>query len=659
MTRSVALVLLTVIASVASGASAQAQTTQELKRMSLEDLLKIEVTTASRTPEPTSNVAAAVFVITQEDIRRSGATSIPQVLRLAPGLQVARINGGAWAIGIRGFADRLARSVLVLIDGRAVYSPLFAGTYWENQDTLLADVDRIEIIRGPGGTLWGANAVNGIINIITKSATNTRGVYVNAGGGSEDRGFSSFRYGANSGSGNIRGYFKALDRGPAFHADDNNFDGWRSGQAGFRGDWGLSPDRTLTIQGDAYYGRLGERATVALYTPPFSQTTNVDAPISGANVLARFVSDAAAGDSFQLQAYYDRTNRDEIPIAEDRDTGDLDFQHTLRRWQRQTVTWGAGYRVSSGRITAVAPSAIEPVRRTDNLFSAFVQDELVLAPNRLGLAIGSKFEHNSYSGFEMQPTVRALWTITSANTVWAAVTRAVRTPSRVETDYTTTSLVSAATPTFVRLLPNPAFDSEKLVAYEAGYRLRPGDRLYLTASAFFNHLTDTLGTDLLTSFVEAGQPPRLILPVDFANSLHGNSQGIELTSDYRPTTWWRVTGNYSYVFVSMSRNPGSRDVSQERHYEDAIPNHQVQAGSSFDVSDWSFDWMFRRVSELKSPTVAAYNASDVRIGWRMTPRLELSLVGQDLFDAHHVEWPSSGANVAVQRGVYAAVTWRR
>jgi iron complex outermembrane receptor protein len=623
--------------------------------MSLQDLLNIEVTTASRGPEPASNVAAAIFVITQEDIHRSGARSIPQLLRMVPGLQVARINGGTWAIGIRGFADRLARSVLVMIDGRAVYSPLFAGTYWENQDTLLADIDRIEIIRGPGGTLWGANAVNGIINIITKSAKDTQGAYVTAGGGSEDRGFASFRYGGSSGPGSLRGYFKALNRGPEFHADGNDYDGWRAGQGGFRGDWGLS-EGALTVQGDAYYGQLGERPTVALYTPPFSQTMNVRAPIAGGNVLARFASGSATGDSFQVQAYYDRTHRDEIPIGEDRDTADVDFQQTIRRWKRQTFTWGAGYRLSSGRITAVAPSAIEPIRRTDNLFSAFAQDEFVVSPNRFRLIVGSKFEHNAYSGFEVQPTVRALWTINATNTMWLAVTRAVRTPSRVETDYTTTSLTNPALPAFVRLIPNPAFVPEDLVAYEAGYRWRPATSLYVTASAFVNDLIDTLGTDLLTPFVEAGPPARLITPVTFKNSLHGNSQGLEITADYRPASWWRVTSNYSYVFVSISRNPGSTDVSQELRYENLVPHHQVQAGTSFNVSRWSVDWLFRYVSQLGPGAVPAYRASDARLGWQMTPRIELALVGQDLFAAHHREWTSPAE---IQRSVYAALTWRR
>jgi iron complex outermembrane receptor protein len=278
------------------------------------------------------------------------------------------------------------------------------------------------------------------------------------------------------------------------------------------------------------------------------------------------------------------------------------------------------------------------------------------------LTVGSKFEHNGYTGFEVQPTARLLWTPTEPQAVWAAVTRAVRTPSRVETDYTTTSLVSAdPTPTFVRLLPNPDFVSEKLVAYEAGYRIRPIEGLYLTVSAFYNDLRDTLSTELLTPFTETDpSPERLILPVQFANGLHGDGQGIEITGDVRPASWWRLTANYSYVDVAMSRNPGSRDVSQERHYEGAIPHHQVQAGTSFDVSQWSFDWLVRHISDLPASSVPAYTASDVRVGWRPTTSLEFALAGHDLFDRAHLEWPSgSGANAEIERSVYVRVTLRR
>ncbi len=661
-TRRLVLVLGTLLSFLVTPLLAQApeatlaQSTEALKRMSLEELLDVQVTTVSRVPEESATVPAAVFVITQEDIRRSGATSIPEALRLAPGVQVARISGGTWAIGIRGFADRLARSILVLIDGRAVYSPLFAGTYWESQDVLLSDVDHIEVIRGPGGTLWGANAVNGVINIITKAAKDTQGTYVNAGGGSEDRGFGSFRYGGTSASGlmSYRAYVKAIDRGPEYHANGDNYDGWRDAQAGFRADWTLPSSRTFTLQGDTYDGRLGERPTLTSYTSPFTQTVDVNAPISGSNVVARL-----SGANFQLQAYYDHTDREELPVGEARDTVDVDFQQTLRRWPRQLVTWGAEYRVSSGLITAAAPSAFTPDRRTDNLYTAFGQDEISLVPDRWRLTVGSKFEHNDYSGFEAQPSARLLWTPDKTNTFWTSVSRAVRVPSRVETDYTTASLVSTVPlPTFVRLLPDAAFDSEKLVAYEVGYRVQPLAQLFVTASAFYNDYRDVLSTDLLRAFVETSPPPvRLILPVTFANGLHGNSRGVELTADYRPASWLRLTSNYSYIAISMSRNPDSTDVSQEKHYEGSTPHHQAQAGASFDVRRWSFDWMTRYVSELTALQVPAYAASDLRVGLRLARGVELSLVGQDLFRTHHLEWPTTDGNIEIERSVYARVTW--
>ena len=442
-----------------AGVPADAQTsTQDLKRMRLIRILDIQVTTVSRVPQNSATAPAAVYVITHDDIRRSGATSIPQLLRLAPGVQVARISGGTWSIGIRGFADRLARSMLVLIDGRAVYSPLFAGTYWETQDTLLADIDHIEVIRGPGGTLWGANAVNGIINIITKPAADTQGLLVAAGAGSEDRGFGSVRYGGSSGSLSYRAYFKAFDRGPEFHADGNDYDGWRAGQGGFRADWHLSSRRSFTIQGDAYGGRLGERPTVASYTSPFTQSTNL-ARRCRAETCSRGSRPRIDGD-FQLQAYYDRTNRDEIPVGENRDTGDLDFQHTLRRWRRNTITWGAGYRVTSGRITAVAPTPSS--RQADRQSLHRVRPGRVRArartaggspPDRRSSTTTTAGSRSSRRRASLDPRRR--------QHALGRLTRAVRTPSRVETDYTTTSLVArAGTPTFVRLLPNPAFEPE-------------------------------------------------------------------------------------------------------------------------------------------------------------------------------------------------------
>jgi iron complex outermembrane receptor protein len=315
-------ILFTVAASIGlllPAGGAWAQTTQDLKRMSIADILDIRVSTVSRIPEESKTVPAAIYVITHDDIRRSGATSIPEALRLAPGLEVARIDGGTWSIGVRGFADRLARSMLVLIDGRAVYSPLFAGTYWETQDVLLEDVDRIEVIRGPGGTLWGANAVNGIINIVTKAAKETQGLYVTGAAGSQVLGDGAVRYGGKTGSTAYRLYAKGEDRGAEFHADGNGFDGFRGVQAGGRVDWTSQTGRQVTFQGDVYNARLGERPALTLYTPPFSVPTNVDAPLSGGNVLARVNGPASSRAPYQLQLYYDRTNRDEVPAGENRE----------------------------------------------------------------------------------------------------------------------------------------------------------------------------------------------------------------------------------------------------------------------------------------------------------------------------------------------------
>lgn len=646
---------------VARCAAAQSLAAQDLKRLTLEELLRVEVTTVMRVPEPTMAIPAAVFVITQDDIRRSGATSLPELLRLAPGVQVSQQDAARYAIGIRGFADRLSRSMLVLMDGRAVYSPLFAGTYWEIQDTMLDDIDRIEIIRGPGGTLWGANAVNGIINIITKRARDTQGTLVNATLGTETRGPAAIRYGGAAGArGFYRAYAKVFEREAGYHPSDPAYDTFANAQGGFRGDWTLTGSRTLTVQSDVYRGELGQRYSVLLDASPFTRTSFRDATLSGGNVLARWVAPFAAGE-LQLQTYYDRVNRDEQPVAESRDTVDIDFQHRRALGRRHALVWGTSFRVTDGRITAVAPSGFAPPRRTDRLYTAFVQDDLTIRPNRLQLVVGTKLEHNDYSAFEFQPRARLMWTPSGAHSVFAAVTRAVRTPSRVETDYTTTSLSNPALPSFVRLQPNQQFRPEEVTAYETGYRFRTIRSLYVTASIFFNQLEHTLSTELLTPFVETSPSPRLILPVSFANGLHGNAHGIEVTGDIRPVSWWRSTANYSWLATALTRNPGSADVSQERRGEGLSPRHQLQLASSVELPyRVSFEWFFRYMSELPAAPVPSYATSNVRLSWQVRNQLELALIGRNLHQARHLEWPTgSGANVFVERNAQITLIWRR
>src|SRR6267378_1284098 len=328
------------------------ETSGQLKKLSLAQLGDLEVTTVSKEPVTVARTPAAIYVITQEDIRRSGATSIPEVLRLVPGVEVARIDSSKWSIGVRGFGSRLSRSVLVLIDGRTVYTPLFAGVYWEVQDTLLEDIERIEVIRGPGGTIWGANAVNAVINIITKSAKDTHGTLASSGGGNIDQGFVGFRYGGGKGKDfNYRVYGKAFTRGREFHPDGRQFDDWRMAQTGFRTDWDLHTRDTLTLQGDLYNSDDGERVGTATYSPPSTANVEQNAELSGGNLVGRWRRVLSAGSDVQFQTYYDRTNRKEANFAESRDTFDVDFIHHLAPW-RQNFLWGLGAQISSGNVTS-------------------------------------------------------------------------------------------------------------------------------------------------------------------------------------------------------------------------------------------------------------------------------------------------------------------
>ena len=642
-------------------ATVQAQApTEALKTLSLDDLMRQDVTTVSRVPEPISAVPAAVFVITQDDIRRSGATSLPEVLRLAPGVQVSRLDGGKYAVGIRGFADRLARSMLVLIDGRPVYSPLFAGTYWEVQDVLLAEVDRIEVVRGPGGTLWGANAVNGIINIIMKETVDTQGTLVSATAGTSVGGPIAVRYGGGA-SANLhyRAFVQVTDRGEQFHTDVLAADGLRMLTSGFRLDWRPSGRRTLTLQGNAYRATLEEPAVATTYTPPYSATSAQDAAISGGNVLMRLNGTARMTGAFQVQAFYDRTSRDELPVGEIRDTVDVDVQTVRPFGQRHSLVSGAGFRLTSGLIAATGTSMLTPNRRTDRLYTAFVQDDITLSPRHVRLVVGSKFEHNDYSGAELQPSARLVWTMNGKNTFVASVTRAVRTPSRVETDYATTSLISADPLSFVRLLPNPDFAPETLLAYELGYRAQLAKSLYVTASVFTNHVANILSTELDAPMTEDdGQTPaRTILPLQFGNGLYGTTAGGEITADYRARSWWQLGASYSYDRIALQRRDGSNDVSQESRNEGLTPRHQAAFRCSLDFPrGMSFDGLLSYSSALAAGPVPAYTASRLRFGWFVAPTLELAVVGGDLQRAHHLEWPGS---TQIERAATVNLTWRR
>ena len=633
-------------------------------QISLEELLQIEVISLTKRAESRTAAAAAVYVITPDDIRRSGVTSLPEALRLAPGVQVARIDANKWAIGVRGFASRLSRSLLVLIDGRSVYSPLFAGVYWEVQDTLLEDVDRIEVVRGPGGTIWGANAVNGVINIITKNAQETQGGLLVGGGGSEEQGFGGVRYGGKIGSDLFyRVYGKVFNRDAAFHSQTPDFDDWRMGQAGFRLDWDGHRGDTLTFQGDIYTGEAGQRTAVTTYAPPFRTTVEADADLDGGNLLGRWQHVFSATSDLSVQFYYDHTYRREPTFRESRHTADLDVQHRFHiSWPwPQEIRVGFGYRLTSDDTAAVPTIRFVPSRRTDQLFSAFVQDEIRVVGERLRLIIGSKFEHNDYSGFEIQPSLRLVWTLAPHQTLWGAVTRAVRTPSRVEHDLNLTGLLDPQMPTFNRAIGSDAFESEKLLAYELGYRLQPTPRLFFDVTAFYNRYHDLLSLEPGAPFVEtAPTPAHVVVPLWIRNGIHGEGYGVELAADWQPFDWWRVSGTYAYLHLNLSRDQGSLDTSTASLTEGSSPAHQVSLRSFMTLPGHvEFDLVWRYVDDLPSPDISSYLTLDARLGWHPLPSLTVAVVGQNLLTDHHAEFGGgSSGPTEIERGVYGKVVWR-
>jgi iron complex outermembrane receptor protein len=635
-----------------------------LKQLTLAELGNVEVTTTSKEPEEVWKTPAAVFVITQEDIRRSGATSIPEVLRLAPGVEVARVDSDHWSVGIRGFGAVLGSKVLVLIDGRSVYTPLFAGVYWQVQATPLEDIERIEVIRGPGGTIWGANAVNGIINIITKSAKDTHGSMVSLGGGNVDQGTGGFRYGGGNSAGfNYRVYGMGFTRGAEFHPVGTNFDEWRMGQAGFRTDWDGGTRDTFTFQGDIYSEGAGEATTYALYSPPSQVNAYGTADLTGGNLLGRWKRVLNEGSDFQLQAYFDRTNHFEPEFGETRDTFDVDFLDHLTLPGRQNFLWGLGARVSPSNLIQLVPSIdFLPQHKTDLIYSGFVQDEIAFFNHRLSLTVGTKLEHNNYTGFEVQPSGHLLWSRTPRESLWGSVTRAVRTPSRLDTDIQLTDFATVTPlPVYLRVSGNPQFQSEELIAYETGYRRLVTPHCYMDVALFYNNYNDLYSFQVGTFFLETSPSPvHAILPLLTSNGIRGTTKGFEVSPDWKPVNGWELRASYSYLDMELENKPGSNDPTSVPGYQGSSPRHQVVIQSFVNLpKKLEFDQTYRYVSALPAQTVASYQTMDARFGWHITRELELSVGGQNLLQPHYAQYGGDpGGLVEVKRSAYAKLVWR-
>ncbi|MBL8214773.1 MAG: TonB-dependent receptor [Bryobacterales bacterium] len=639
---------------------------QSLKRLSLEELSQLEVTSPAKTPVEVRRVPMAIFVITSEDIRRSGVASIPEALRLAPGVEVARIEGSKWSVGIRGFGSRLSRSVLVLMDGRTVYTTFFAGTYWEVQDTVLEDIDRIEVIRGPGGTVWGPNAVNGVINIITKRAAETQGSFATISAGNVWNGILQYRYGGKAGDRlHYRVYGKGFSRGPQHHSDGRRFDDWRGAQTGFRLDWDRTDTSKLTFQGDLYKQEAGQRVNLVSYTQPFTQFVEADADLSGGNLNLRWSQTLRRGAVLQLQSFYDRTNRLEPNFGERRDTVDLDFVVRESPWRRRhVVSWGAGIRASNGRALEVTSGlTFDPISRTDHLLTGFLQDEISLVPDRLSLTAGTKILRTNFEPFAIEPSARLLWTPNASQTVWAAVTRAVRTPSRVEHDFFLSGYIGSGPgglPFFGRFDANRDFKSERMNGYEAGARQLLRRNLFVDVAFFHNRYTDLFSQDITGSaFVE--QTPlstHLLLPLRFGNGLEGAATGGEIAPEWRPREYWQLRGSYSYLALDLRRGPGSLDIGTAPFTEGSSPAHRVIAQSLLQLGkNFELDATARYVSALALRGVDSYTTVDARFGWRPTASVDISLVGRNLLQPHHVEFPADpGPNIGIRRALFVRLT---
>ena len=638
----------------------------DFTQFSLEELKSVQITSASKMPENISEIPAAVFVITQDDIRQSGVTSIPEALRMAPGVEVARVSATEWAVNMRDLNQLFANKLLVLMDGRIIYSHLASGVFWDIQDTVLEDIDRIEVIRGPGAALWGVNAVNGVINIITKKAADTHGGQVTALGGTEE-GSGTVRYGDAMGKdGHYRIYAKYFNRGGLFQdntdiRNDASKSDWQSGRGGARMEWAPDGGRdNFFVEGELFKNRYQADIPTLTEKAPYVETSQDTSRAGGGHMLGRWTRGFSENSDSVLQFYYDYYDKD-IDYANVKvNTFDLDFQPRFPFLERHELIWGLNYRLILDRFRNSDEIALEPDEETLHYYSTFVQDKIRIV-DRLNLTLGAKFEHNDYTGWEIQPSARLLWNPNARHSFWGAVSRAARVPSRVERDGIVDQLAPSILPTTLELpvvfegIGSDDLSAETLVAYEIGYRCQPASNFWFDTTGFYNDYKDLIAYRYDGDFrIETDPTPYALVPLRYENNLRGESFGVEIAAYWQATSYWLLQGSYTFLETNLNQNVLDTDAVETLFIQASNPRNQVSLRSVLNITQQlELDLWFRYVDRLSENNVDAYTSLDARLAYRPYTRLELSVVGQNLLEPRHAEFSS----IEVERSIYVKADW--
>jgi iron complex outermembrane receptor protein len=631
----------------------------DLISMQLEDLMNVQITTASKKSQKIADTPAAAFVFSSDDIRRSAASSLPDLLRLIPGIHVARIDSNKWAISSRGFNEQYSNKLLVMIDGRTVYSPIYSGVFWLMQDIPVSDIEKIEVVRGPGSTMWGANAVNGVINIITKKSSSQKGTQIEAGAGTENKIVSSAGYGTELAQGitcRVSGRYTDKDAGWS-SAGMNVDDSW--GASAFnarldvdRGDTRafLMAESSDTDRSESVYSIDETAAARGMY----SLTSRIaNTAYYGQYVIGKLERDFSNKSEMSFQCYFDRTLINSLDTRIDTKTTDLDLQYRLPVTDRNEIMTGCGARFTNDSFIT-DPDAIyyrlTPEYDSYRLLSFFIQDEIEAGKDFLWVTAGTKLEENDFSGFESQPSARALIRADDSTSIWCSVSKAVRTPARAEGDAAVTMKNPAPGIPYMKILGNRSLMSEKLYAYEIGARHSINGSHFIDLALFYNDYYDIRAFDMTG-----------ILEMTVKNRMKGNTQGLEIFYEYDIMPGWMIAAGYSYIIIDM-KVKGADIFGVEHMKENSDPRHKAELRSSFDItSSLRLDLWLRYVDEIKSYDIPGYVTADASLGWKITPDLEFSVSGRDLFDESHPEYQSEITQTLpteLERSFFAKVTWK-